>query len=272
MSEQDIDINFNPLDFVVPGNWLIDDSFWEHLDENSTIPSNCKTRFYIPQIRAKKGWPEKLKQYFNIGPWLVYDPKVINLPDEITAEEIEEHRKGMNKYLIKSREDMTPVPPPEKLDVRDYLRAKSTEIMGRLCWSSVKWEDLTEKEQRIYQWKSDYGFLWDHRDGSGVLFPQPKDLKALKFEVINEYFFYVRDFPSLILSVGCEPNSDRAIYGFRREASMDWPPDKIWNGWEYDENKKPHPKYINFPDETVEKRIVLPINNLLRNLEYTLSN
>ena len=55
MIEQDIDVNFSPLEFLVPRNWFIDNSFWEYLDENSSIPSNCKTKFYVPKIRAKKG-------------------------------------------------------------------------------------------------------------------------------------------------------------------------------------------------------------------------
>ena len=178
----------------------------------------------------------------------------------------------MNKYLVKRLKDLTPVGPPEKLSPEEYLRSKSMRLITELSLTSKKFEDLSEKEQRICRWKQDYGFLWDHREGTGVLFPGPRNLKALKFEVMNEYFFHVPEFPRLILSVGCEPNSDRAIYGFRREASMDWPPDRLWNGWEYDENKKPHPKYIDFPNEAVEKGMVLPMNYLIKNLEYALSN
>ena len=270
MVETEIDHNFSPLEFVVPSNWFIDRTFWEYIDENLSIPSLCKTRFYIPTTRAKKGWPEKLKQYFSVEPSVSFDSEIINLPNEITAEEIEEHRKGMNKYVVESVKNPVPIGPPEKLSVERYLQSKKFELLFRVDTKEA-WESLTPKEKRIYRWTRDYGFLWDHRDGKGTLFPGPRDLKALKFEVISEYFFHVPSFNQLILSVACEPNTDKAIYGFRREARLDWPPDKIWTGVEYAENKKPHPKLANIPDEVVEKNIVFPINKLISNLEYVLS-
>jgi len=272
MPETDLDIDFNPREFVVPTGWFIDGTFWEHIDENCSVPSStsCKTRFYVPTARAKKGWPEKIKLTFNVEPWVVYDMAVLNLPNEITAEEIEEHRLNMNKYLVKSLKDPTPVGPPDKLSVREYLSRKSLSLQAFLCWGNRTFEDLSEKEKRICQWTEDYGFLWDHRDGEGLLFPHPKDDKALKFEVIKEYFFHLREFPQLILSVAQEPNTDKAVYGFRREGSLDWPFDKIWTGVEYDDNHKPRPRYLAMKDEGVEEMIIKPMNKLVRNIEYLL--
>ncbi len=270
MIESELDIDFNPSDFVVPSDWFIDNSFWEHLDENCGVPSSCKTRFYIPTARAKKGWPEKLEQFFGVKPWVVYDPSVLNLQNEISVEEIEACRLNMNKYLVESLENMKPVPPPDKLSVQRYLRNKSLSITAGLCWGE-KWENLTEKEQRISRWTEAYGFLWDHRDGKGVLFPGPKDEMALKFEVMNEYFFHTKQFPPLILCVAQEPNTDRAIYGFRREASLDWPFDKMQVGFEHNEHGKIiGPKIVTLSDEAVENNIVNPMNKLIRNIEYIL--
>jgi hypothetical protein len=278
MAEQEIDVNFNPQEFLVPENWFIDGTFWEHIDQNMSVPSVCKTKFYIPQKRAKKSWPEKLKQFYGIEPQAVYETSVLNLPNEITAEEIETHRRGMNKYLVKSIEDPTPIGPPDKLSVQNYLRSKRMELIGKLSFTTSEeqtkriWDRMTEKEKRIYRWTKDYGFLWDHREGKGVLFSEPKGIEALKFETTCEYFFHLPDFPLLILSVGCEPNTDKAIYGFRREARLDWPFDKIWTGVEHDENGKPRPRYIDTPEKAVEQNIVLPMNRLIQNLEYILTN
>jgi hypothetical protein len=271
MAETDIDINFSPLEFVTP-SMFIDKTFWEHLDVHSSIPSSptAKFAFYVPQTRAKKGWPEKLKQFYNVEPHVVYDSAVISLPNEISAEEIEKHRLGMNEYVIESAENPVPVPPPERLAVEDYLQSKKFELMFKVG-TKEEFDKLTEKEKRIYQWDKNYGFLWDHREGKGVFFPQARDLKALKFEVVSEYFFHTPEFPRLILSVGCEPNSDQAIYGFRREASLDWPPDKVWTGVEFDANRKPKPRYVSYPDDVVAQKLVLPMNSLIRNLEYVLS-
>ena len=270
MAQPELDVDFNPSEFVVPSNWLIDNSFWEHINENCTVPSSpsCKARFYVPTVRAQKGWPEKLRQHFGVEPWVIYDPAVLNLPNEITAEEIEACRLNINKYVIKSLEDPTPVGPPEKLSVQRYLEHESTSILARLSFGG-KWENLTEKQRRISRWRADYGFLWDHRDGAGVLFPGPKDEKALKFEVLNEYFFHLKQFPQLILSVGQEPNTDRAIFGFRREASLDWPFDRVQVGFEYDsQGKITGPKCATLPDRMVENGIVGPMNSLIANLEY----
>jgi len=278
MAEQEIDINFGPADYLVPERFFIDRTFWEHIDEHMSVPSskNCP-RFYVPQTRARKGWTEKLKVRFGVEPFIEYDPAVLNLPNEITAEEIEAFRKDMNKYLVESLENPVPVPPPEKVSVQEYLRHKSTSLTARLCFADDDerakriWNSFSEKEKRIYRWTEDYGFLWDHRDGKGMLFPAPKDDSALKFETTCEYFFQVPSFPQLILSLGCEPNTERAIYGLRREASLDWPFDKIWLGPGVDENGKPKAKMASIPDETVRRQIVEPMNSLIRNIEYLIS-
>lgn len=226
MAEQEIDINFNPLEFVIP-HMFIDKNFWEHIDGNMSVPTSCSERFYVPNTRARKDWPEKLKQFYNVEPYVVYDSSVVNLPAEITAQEIELHRKGMNKYFIESVENPVPVPPPEKLQVEDYLFSKHLELMLTVG-TKEEYKHLNDKEKRIYRWDRNYGFLWDHRRAKGALFPQPESLSALEFETTCEYFFHIPEFPKLILSLGCEPNTDKAIYGFRREASLDWPFDKIW--------------------------------------------
>lgn len=277
MVEQEIDINFSPLEFLVPTDWFIDGTFWEHIDDKMSVPSSCQTKFYIPTTRARKGWPEKLKQIYGVEPQAVYETSVLNLPNEITAEEIEAHRKGMNKYLIKSREDPTPVGPPSKLSVQEYLRSKRMKLIANLSFTNNQeetkqvWERMTEKEKRIFRWKEDYGFLWDHREGKGTFFPEPRDIQALKFETTCEYFFHIPEFPLLILSLGCEPNTDRAIYGLRREARLDWPFDKIWTGVEHDNLGKPRPRYASITNTVVENKIILPMNQLIRNLEYILS-
>lgn len=277
MAEQEIDINFSPQEFLVPSNWFIDGTFWEHIDDKMSVPSSCQTKFYIPTTRAKKDWPEKLKQLYGIEPQAFYDPKILTLPEEITAEEIEAYRKGMNKYLIKSLKDPTPVGPPSKLSAQEYLRSKRIQLIAELSFTSTEeetkrvWERMTEKEKRIYHWKEDYGFLWDHRDGKGTFFPEPRDVQALKFETTCEYFFHIPEFPLLILSLGCEPNTDRAIYGFRREARLDWPFDRVWTGVEHDEKGKPRPRYVNLPEQAVAQKIFLPMNRLIKNLEYVLS-
>ena len=86
--EEQIDVDFNPTEYLIPKGYFIDRTFWEHIDENMDVPSKSEMKFYVPTIRARKGWMEKLKQVYNLEPQTVYESSIVNLPEEITAEEI----------------------------------------------------------------------------------------------------------------------------------------------------------------------------------------
>lgn len=192
-----------------------------------------RVKFYVPQKRAMKDWPDFLKLKFDIEEDVFYDPAIVGLPSTLSPGQIEEVRKNMYKYVIKSIEDPTPVSPPKTLQPEDALESIKMRILARRSFQdfnkmfgnvSREVAPLSEWEQKVIQWRKGYGFLVPYTKMTGVLFPTPSGDDALQHEVVREYFFHIKDSPlsGIILSVAQEPNTDRAIYGLRRDMRTDW--------------------------------------------------
>lgn len=262
-----MDFKINLEDYALPKNSFVDATFWEQIDKDTSIPSNpLAKRFYVPSRISKRGWIEKLETVYGIKPWFVFDSKIANLPNEIPFEELEKERLECNKYVVRSMKDQTPLPPPEKVDSIRYLAGKNME----LHLQRPKWEDLTDFEKRVLQWRKDYGLLWDHRKASGLLFPMAKP-EDMKFEIDRELFFRIPEQSGLVLSLAREINSERPIYGFRREGFLDWPFDIFRDGFEYVDGKRTKLKWSSASPEKISP-VVEGVDRLTKFLEKTVNS
>lgn len=220
-------IAFNPQDYQDHCPMPIDGSFWVELDGNEDVPTTTTRRFYHPSSKAKHGWAEKLEVY-GVQPFFVLNPEVCALPLTLSPDVIEQTRLGMNKYVVRSLKDRTPVPPPEKLEAEACLETLKMRAICEMSFSGKKYEDLTSFEQNVLEWHSGYGFLWDHRQNEGVLFPRPGEKTRLKHEIDREYLFQMPGFHHVVISLARTPNFEKAVWGLRRTADTDWPFDKMY--------------------------------------------
>ncbi len=229
--------DFNPRKFLFnfgERRFPIDCTFWAELN-------NAGLDLYLPQKRAKRGWPSRLKEEYGITEHVYYDSAIVGLPLTLTREQIEGARLGMNRYLIKSAGDLSPVSPPKSItaeqalqymQIRLYARQSALEIMQSLkeSKSAMPAPELTDWEKKVLSWRRGYGFLVPYDCMVGVFLPFPKDESSLKYEVVREYFFQTPDklglldeyFRGIALSIAQEPNSDKAIFGLRRDLRTDW--------------------------------------------------
>jgi len=217
----DFDINLYHLPFEVP----VDANLWADLNDGVSENSLSKQGFRIPSQRAMKEWDEMLKVKFGISEHVFYDPEIVGLPSEVTAEELERARLNWCSRLVS---DGKPVPPPESITPEQYLISrqfqiflKQDRILAELMKRGIS--EISEEERRIAVWRPGFGFLWDYHQGEGLLQSRPKNESILRYEAIREYFFHHPLSPGIVLSVAQEPNSDRAIWGLRRDLFTDFP-------------------------------------------------
>ncbi|MBI3334076.1 hypothetical protein HYZ97_01185 [Candidatus Pacearchaeota archaeon] len=222
---------FSPLNYRHTERCPVSNDLWVELDGNENVPVSCDKRFYHPTKRAQKEWPAMLNAVYGLKEDVFYNPAITGLINEVTPEMIESFRKTMFKGIIDSR-TKKPWEPPATLSVESYLEMRRNSIYaehaaGRTLLMMGAQESpeitLSEWEERLVQWRPDYGFLVDHRQQTEFLARQPKDSAALKHEVVREYLFCIPAAQDVILSVAQEPNTDRAIWGLRRTMHLDWP-------------------------------------------------
>ncbi|MEI6731975.1 MAG: hypothetical protein WCK90_04835 [archaeon] len=221
------DFSFNPLDFVCQVSYPIDNSFWIHLADDSLT----KQGFYHPSQPAKKDWPDLLKVKYGIEEYIFYDPEIVGLPLQITNEMLEAKRKDWNKYIVEDFKSMKPLAPPEKITPEEWLMDEQMSLYAETAFDGLidpdgtnppKERKYTDFEKKVMHWRKGYGFLVNYKDMKGILFPTPRDDEALKFEIVREYFFNIPGC-GVVLSLAQEPNTDRAIWGMRRDFATDWP-------------------------------------------------
>ena len=220
---------FNPLDYTVSSNYPVSNDIWIELNGKEKEFLITSKPFYVPTKNAKKCWPEKIKAVYGIEESIYYDCEISGLPNRVTEEMLEEKRKNYWKCLID--ENGNPWPPPEKISPEDYLESEQMRIMASQSAEGLmemfgkrgEKKELTEFEKKILQWRPGYGFLYEIGETEGVFFPRPKEIDSFKYEIVREYLFHLPKFPDLILSLAQEPNTDRAIWGFRRSLALDLP-------------------------------------------------
>ncbi len=243
---------FNALDFVYSGKLSIDKNFWTELKPNNFDVQ----RFYAPSKILSQDWPEILKLKYNIEPAIEYDMEIVGLPLKITRKMIKSKKSKIKKYKSMILENPELIEHPKEITPEDWLESEkikmaakesAQETLEMLGKRERKKIIPTEFEEKIKRWHRGYGFLVEYTEMVGFLFPRPKDEKSLKYEVIREFLFNIQDnyFSGIILSLAQEPNTNRAIWGFRRDMATSW------------EDK--------FPKEFVGK-----MNNLAENLEAIL--
>lgn len=229
------------------GRLPIDAAFW------TRIKSEKESKLHIPTPALKKDWPEYLEIVHNIKPDIFYDPAISGLILEVTPEMMEKFIQETNKVLIDDDEDN---PSPTSITPEEYLSIERLRTFAKISGNNFmnvmgKTEEplyLSEWEERLLQWREGYGFLVESKDMKGLLFPKPNNMQSLKQEVVREYFFNIpeREYSGIILSLGQEPNSNRAIWGFRRDFATDWP-------------------------EQLPQRFITEMNELTENLETLLT-
>jgi len=202
------EVVFSPQNYQGHCPMPIDGSFWVELDGNEDVPTTTEKRFYHPSSKAKRGWAEKLEVY-GVQPFFVLNPEVGALPLTISAN------------LIKQTS-------PERLDAEVCLEMLNMRIFWAMDFGGKKYEDLTPFERNVLEWHPGYGFLWDHRQNEGLLFPKPGEKTRLKHEIDREYLFQMPGFHHVVVSLARTPNFERAVWGLRRTADTDWPFDKMY--------------------------------------------
>jgi len=228
-------MEFNPKDFSYNGGFGIDFSFWTSIASEDARGNS----FRIPSQRLNVNWPAILREDYEVNN-IYYDPRITSLHLEVTHDMV--NKKKSKMYVSLSRIDGKTFAPSDSLSPEQWLQSEKMRILGRRSAKSLlhslgeyaQEEKLIEFEERILQWQRGYGFLVDYGDMKGLLFPVPKDDSALKYEVIREFFFHLpyNSLSGVILSIGEEPNSNKAIWGFRRDMATDWPkefPDSFIN-------------------------------------------
>lgn len=217
----------------------IGNDLWVELDGDEGVPTSCNSRFYHPTKKAKRGWPAMLKTVYGIKEQVFYDVRISGLINEIDSVEMEEYRKEMFQGMIDSKTRM-PVPPPDEISNRFYLELRKGGLMAEMSANRLKKmfsksleldkeREFTDFEKRLLQWRADYGFLIDYREKKGFFGRMPDNSEAFKHEVEREYLFCLPEAYELVLSVAQEPNTDKAIWGLRREMNLDWPFDSKGN-------------------------------------------
>lgn len=226
----EIDLNQSS---VKPGT-TIEYPFWEELDRNCSVPSHpCAERFYIPRRVGKRGWVERIQENYEIKPWFVFDSEVGNLLYEVQKNVAE----------------------PVK-----WLKTKQVELQCELAqfekWTKPRknFQDLTNFEKKLLKWGEDYGLLWDHRFGAGQLFSMARE-KDMQYEIDREFLFHT-SYEGLVLSLSREINSERPVYGFRKQPFLEWPFDISEEGLKFPPEKvNPLVKNVNFFINHLEKII-----------------
>jgi len=264
-----IEIGFNPTEYVVE-NFPVSNDMWVELDGNERVPASTKKRFYTPSKNAKKDWPEMLKVKYGIEEYAFYDPKITGLFLEVTKEMIEEGNNNRFKCLKFVDDDGKEVQPelPRIDDAENYLISKQAGLAGRLAAENLirvfgtkkakeelKKKKLTNFEKKLDQWHPGYGFLYKNRE---VMFARSIPQEELKYEIVREYLFHIREAPDVLISLAQEPNTDRAFWGLRRSLRLDWP---------FDSAKNTFRQVIEGEFSSVDNYIG-KMNNLLENLEY----
>ncbi len=209
----------------------IDGTFWAELS------SLEHAGFYLPTSKPKARWNEKLATQFNVKEYIYYNPQTVGLPYTLTAEKIAEIEERRGRYQVQFEGDTAPVQPRKPLTAQEALQSVQISLMAkrsarnliRMHDKSKTVPEFTEWEKRVLSWRPGYGFLTHYKDMKGSLFPVPAGDESLKHEVVREYFFHLKPkeflhsyFSGVILSVAQQPNTDKAIYGFRRDLSTDW--------------------------------------------------
>jgi len=217
---------FNPKEFEYQSNLPIDNSFWIEIND----PSFLSSKLYIPKNALNKNWPDKLMNEYEIEKFAFYDPEIVALPLRVTKEMIEEANSERLQYpkLINARTGKS-MPLPPIRDAVEFIEHLKISSFAKLAVERIRNPDartaLSDFKIKATKWNPDYGFLVSFRDAKGWPFPRARDINDKKYEVVREFFFHVPEgFNSgIILSVAQEPNTNRAIWGFRRDFLTDWP-------------------------------------------------
>ncbi|MEK6927433.1 MAG: hypothetical protein AABX11_03290 [Nanoarchaeota archaeon] len=219
---------FNPNDFAYLGGLMIERKFWIALSPETTLKSEG---FYIPSKKLNPNWPEILELKYGLTPNVKYDLKLMSLPSEITREmqeKLKQRRNLIAKKLYIPVSNELPSPEECLLDIQTRIRAKQSakELTRLLETSQEEPKELTEFERKVLQWNPEIGIL-KSRTQFNINPKRPK----LEYEVVNEYLFHLSNSPiteisyfeGILLNLCQEPNTNRAIFGFRRDMATDWP-------------------------------------------------
>lgn len=224
-----VDGDFCPGCYAYRGVLEIDGLFWEELVSGGEYKFD-RQGFNLPEKDLRKNWPGVLYSLFlqTEGKFIDYDPSVVGLPSEITPEMMEEENAGTPEdYLALKREGLG-------MRISNFKNLRKT-------FPNLKEPEFIEFEERVMNWSTNYGFLVPSKINtckSPILHPVPGI-----FECRREYLFHVPpnmyaeieddEFGSLgrggigywsgiLLSLGWEPNTNRCIWGFRKDFTTEF--------------------------------------------------
>jgi hypothetical protein len=238
-----IAIDFNPRNYQVPNEGIYrftDACFWAELNGDEGIFKKRKNVFHIPTQKSSKDWPDLLKAKYGIEPKINYDQEIVNLPLQVTEEQLAEGKRHRNELFTHDTEEerkefeARPYTPEDWLSIRQgYLSI----VLGEAGNQDEAYANLSDLDKKILRWRPSYG-----------------SLKG-KYNVSAEYLFHVQEDPQLYLSLASEMSSNKAIWGFRRQMGLDLPIDWRNNGED-----------LEFVGISVPK-LITSMNNLIENME-----
>jgi len=259
-----MNVTFDPRDYYFEYGMPVDGTFWIELNGKEEVPVSTKKRFYTPSHKAKKEWNEMLKFIYQIEEHVFYDPAITGLINNIPFKMKVEVQKN-HDYLMNAHKELFSFPEKTldddrilellKIELQAEMSANDLMIMLGKEDSVPKRKELSDFEKRLMVWKPGYGFLVDRM--TSFPFSRPKDSDSLKYEIVREYLFHLREYPEVVLSLAQEPNSDRAIWGLRRTMNLDWP---------FDESQNTFKRVLEKHEISVDIYID-QMNNLIENLE-----
>lgn len=249
--QMQIQEDFNPQQFHYNAPLPIAGDVWEELSDIKKIQGTNK-QVYAPIKPLSNDWFERLTKLFGCYPNAIYDPQIANLPETITRQTLDDARSDWNKYVIKSIEDPTPVPPPRSISPERYLFKKSLEFAFR--------EPVTEEERKIATWREGYGYLTS------------RSVTKKRFRVDFEHFFNIPNsyWSGIVLSLARERNTGKAIWGLRRDMATDFPFNPTSKGPTSGPFATSLNSHLMIENDLID-RYVEQVNNLTFNLENCLA-